>query len=194
VALSLVVGLGNPESRYSQTRHNVGFAVLDELALLEKFRFSKDSLGPVELARHEDVRYIKPLTYMNLSGKAVRAWIDWLKLPVTDLLVVVDDAQLDLGQIRLRRGGSHGGHNGLRSIEEELGTMEYPRLRCGVGPIPPLLDMEEFVLGRFLEEEQKKVKEMVQQAAEAVRCCQKSGLDVAMNLFNKKKQEPGEKE
>ena len=124
------------------------------------------------------------MTYMNESGKAVAAWLDWLKLTVADLLVLVDDVALPMGQIRLRSEGSHGGHNGLKSMESHLGTDRYARLRCGVDAVPPGWAMERWVLSRFRTEEEDALGRMIRNARLAIECCQSEGIAVAMNRFN----------
>jgi PTH1 family peptidyl-tRNA hydrolase len=181
----LVVGLGNPGPEYLFTRHNVGFLVLDawvdeedEAFHDERARYSKF----VSLDSGE--RLVKPMTYMNESGKAVAAWLDWLKLTVADLLVVVDDVALPLGQVRLRPEGSAGGHNGLKSIESQLGTDRYARLRCGVDAVPPGWALERWVLSRFRPEEEDALGRMIRTARLAIECCQREGIAVAMNRFN----------
>jgi PTH1 family peptidyl-tRNA hydrolase len=181
----LIAGLGNPGSEYLFTRHNVGFLVLDawvdeegELFREERARFAKF----VSLDSGE--RLIKPMTYMNESGKAVAAWLDWLKLTVADLLVVVDDVALPMGQVRLRPEGSAGGHNGLKSIETHLGTDRYARLRCGVDAVPPGWALERWVLSRFRPEEEDALGRMIRTARLAIECCQREGIAVAMNRFN----------
>jgi peptidyl-tRNA hydrolase, PTH1 family len=181
----LVVGLGNPGAAYLFTRHNVGFMVLDAWADEEGAPFRD------EAARHSQAatlatgeRLVKPMTYMNESGKAVASWLDWLKLSVSDLLVVVDDVALPLGQLRLRPDGSAGGHNGLKSIETHLGTSGYARLRCGVDAVPPGWALERWVLSRFGTGEEDALVRMVQTARLAVECCQGEGITVAMNRFN----------
>ena len=181
----LIAGLGNPGSEYLFTRHNVGFLVLDAWAdeeggafKDERARFSKF------LALDSGERLVKPMTYMNDSGKAVAAWIEWLKLTAADLLVVVDDVALPMGQIRLRPDGSHGGHNGLKSIESHLGTDRYARLRCGVDAVPPGWAMERWVLSRFRPEEEDALGRMIRTARLAIECCQREGIAVAMNRFN----------
>ena len=181
----LVVGLGNPGPEYLFTRHNVGFLVLDawvdeenEAFHDERARFSKF----VSLDSGE--RLVKPMTYMNESGKAVGAWLDWLKLTVADLLVVVDDVALPMGQLRLRPEGSAGGHNGLKSIENGLGTARYARLRCGVDAVPPGWALERWVLSRFQPEEEDALGRMIRTARLAIECCQREGIAVAMNRFN----------
>jgi peptidyl-tRNA hydrolase, PTH1 family len=184
MAYRLVVGLGNPGSAYANTRHNVGFDVLDRWVHAEGIAFRDDKRGPVETARQGDVTFIKPLTFMNDSGSAVKAWLDWLKLPPSEVLVVVDDVALMLGDVRLRKGGSAGGHNGLRSIEGRIGTGAYARLRCGIGPQPPMWALEDFVLGRFGPGEEEARRTLLETAVEALRCCQHEGINVAMNRFN----------
>jgi len=181
----LVVGLGNPGTEYLFTRHNVGFLVLDswvdeegEKFHDERARFSKF----VSLDSGE--RLVKPMTYMNESGRAVAAWLEWLKLTVADLLVIVDDVALPMGQIRLRPEGSAGGHNGLKSIEKHLGTDRYARLRCGVDAVPPGWALERWVLSRFRSEEEDALGRMIRTARLAIECCQREGIAVAMNRFN----------
>ncbi len=185
MAFKLIVGLGNPGSEYLFTRHNAGFLVLDawmdEEGLVfqdERARYSK----AVQLAGGE--RLVKPMTYMNESGKAVAAWLDWLKLGPSDLLVIVDDVALPLGQIRLRPEGSSGGHNGLKSIEAHLGTGDYARLRCGIDPVPPGWALARWVLSRFRPEEEDTLGQMIRTARLAIECCQSGGIEVAMNRFN----------
>jgi PTH1 family peptidyl-tRNA hydrolase len=121
---------------------------------------------------------------MNESGRAVRAILEWLKLTVSDLLVVVDDIALPLGQVRLRPEGSSGGHNGLKSVEQHLGTTQFARLRCGVDPVPAGWSQEKWVLSRFRSEEEETLGEMIRTARLAIECCQREGIAVAMNRFN----------
>jgi PTH1 family peptidyl-tRNA hydrolase len=184
-AFKLIVGLGNPGPQYLFTRHNAGFLVLDSWAGEEEIAFREDrarfSLA-AELPSGE--RLVKPTTYMNESGRAVAAWLSWLKLEPSDLLVVVDDVALPLGQIRLRPDGSSGGHNGLKSIETHLGTGAYARLRCGVDAVPPGWPMERWVLSRFRPEEEETLLAMVRTTRLALECCQREGIAVAMNRFN----------
>jgi PTH1 family peptidyl-tRNA hydrolase len=180
-----VVGLGNPGPQYLLTRHNVGFLVLDAWADEESAVFREErahQAQAVQLASGE--RLVKPATFMNESGRAVAAWLDWLKLAPSDLLVVVDDVALPLGQVRLRPEGSSGGHNGLKSIETHLGTDRYARLRCGVDAVPPGWALERWVLSRFRPEEEDAVGRMVRTARTAIECCQREGIAVAMNRFN----------
>jgi PTH1 family peptidyl-tRNA hydrolase len=181
----LVVGLGNPGTQYLFTRHNVGFLVLDAWAQEEGVAFREDPAQfahAVQLVSGE--RLVKPTTYMNESGRSVAAWLAWLKLSPVDLLVVVDDVALPLGQVRLRAEGSSGGHNGLKSIEQHLGTDQYARLRCGVDAVPPGWALERWVLSRFRPPEEEALGQMICTARLAIECCQQEGIAVAMNRFN----------
>ncbi len=182
----LIVGLGNVGEEYVGTRHNAGFFVLDTLA--------KEANVPFVLDRHAyraEIRFkgrslilIRPTTYMNLSGKAVKFWMQKEKVPMENLLVVVDDIALPLGKIRMKKQGSHGGHNGLANIEELLGTANYCRLRMGVGDNFPRGRQIDYVLGRFSNEELALFEPAVAKAAEAVKCFATQGVDRAMNLYN----------
>jgi PTH1 family peptidyl-tRNA hydrolase len=189
MAYRLVVGLGNPGRAYHGTRHNAGFAALD-LIVGAAFPFSGDARGPVEVSRVGDVRFLKPQTYMNAGGPAVAAWLAWLKLTPADLLVLVDDFALPLGEVRLRERGSHGGHNGLRSLQQALGTQEYARLRIGIGPVPEKWAVEDFVLARFAKEERPGLEAGLDRAAAAFQCCQREGISLAMTSFNGKQPRP----
>ena len=181
----LIVGLGNPGPEYLFTRHNVGFLVLDSWVDEEEAPFREERAKFSKLAALESgERLVKPQTYMNESGKAVSAWLEWLKLTPADLLVIVDDVALPMGQIRLRSEGSHGGHNGLKSIETHLGTSAYARLRCGVDAVPPGWALERWVLSRFRPEEEDALGRMIRTARMAIECCQREGIAVAMNRFN----------
>jgi len=181
----LIVGLGNPGPQYLLTRHNIGFLVLDAWADEDDFCFADDRARFSQAVQEPDgTRLVKPTTYMNESGKAVAAWLDWLKLTPADLLVIVDDVALPLGQIRVRPSGSPGGHNGLKSIEAAIGTNAYARVRCGVGAVPPGWALEKWVLSRFRSDEEDAVGEMIGTARRAIQCCQSEGIAVAMNRFN----------
>jgi PTH1 family peptidyl-tRNA hydrolase len=181
----LIVGLGNPGPEYLFTRHNVGFLVLDAWADEERLSF-RDERARFSLSAVMPTggHLVKPATYMNESGKAVAAWLQWLKLTPADLLVVVDDVALPMGQIRLRPDGSPGGHNGLKSIEQHLGSSQYARLRCGVDPVPPGWALERWVLSRFTPQEEEPLGNMIRAARLAIECCQSEGIAVAMNRFN----------
>jgi peptidyl-tRNA hydrolase, PTH1 family len=181
----LIVGLGNPGAKYLMTRHNVGFLVLDAWASEDEVAFREEKALFSHAAQLDSgERLVKPMTYMNESGRAVAAWLDWLKLTPSDLLVIVDDVVLPLGQIRVRPEGSDGGHNGLKSIEQHLGTPNYARLRCGVDGVPPGRSLESWVLSRFAAQEEDALGEMIQRARLAIECCQSEGIAVAMNRFN----------
>lgn len=190
----LVVGLGNPGKEYEGTRHNIGFAALDRLAKKFGCSFRKKSRFSAMVAEAVagdagKVMLAKPQTYMNRSGAAVNALLQWLKIEPAHLLVVVDDADLPLGQIRLRVAGGSGGHNGLLSIIETLGgNEEFARLRVGIGRSAPLgADISGHVLGRFAPLERELAEQAVTTAVEAIECCLREGLTEAMNQFNRKK-------
>ncbi len=181
----LIVGLGNPGAQYLFTRHNVGFLILDAWVDEEGHRFREErAQKSLSVCVDSGERLVKPMTYMNESGMAVSAWLEWLKLKASDLLVVVDDVALPLGQIRLRPEGSAGGHNGLKSIESRLGTNAYARLRCGVDPVPPGWALERWVLSKFRSDEEDALGRMIRTARMAIECCQSEGIAVAMNRFN----------
>jgi PTH1 family peptidyl-tRNA hydrolase len=188
VALQLIVGLGNPGPQYANTRHNCGFMVVDRLAerwgiplALEKQFQGSYGEG---FALGGKRRLLKPATYMNRSGEAVRAVLDWYKLDPRSVLVVYDDADLPLGRLRLRGSGSAGGHNGMKSVIQHLGSEAFPRLRLGVGRPKGNQDMVGHVLGRFEPTEQAVLERVLRAAVEAVECCLQEGLRAAMNRFN----------
>ena len=184
----LIVGLGNPGEKYENTRHNVGFQVVDTLAErqnapIQKLKFK--ALTNLLTISGEKVLVMKPVTYMNLSGEAVRPAADFYKLPPERILVISDDVALAAGRLRIRAKGSAGGHNGLKSIIQHLGTDQFPRLRVGVGEKPhPDYDMADWVLGKFQGEDRKAIDAAVKRAADAVECLIGEGPDRAMNKFN----------
>jgi peptidyl-tRNA hydrolase, PTH1 family len=185
--MKLVVGLGNPGPKYAGTRHNIGFDVLDYLAAapgVGRWRSRFEALLTEMAEGAEQVLLLKPETFMNLSGRAVRAAVDFYKLAPADLLVVCDDIALPLGKLRARAKGSDGGQKGLRNIREQLGTDEYARLRIGVGAPGEHLDAADHVLSRFKPGERKAVEEAVAQAAQAVLLWVRQGIDVCMNRVN----------
>jgi len=188
VAPKLVVGLGNPGREYEGTRHNVGFAVLDRLAAKWNCSFKNKSRFTAEVAEHEILWLAKPQTYMNRSGAAVVALLQWRKLTPDELLVVVDDADLPLGRMKVLASGGSGGHNGLRSIIETLGGEErFARVRIGIGRSAPVgTDISDHVLGKFAPAERVAANEAVTRATEVVECCVEGGLAAAMNQFNRK--------
>jgi PTH1 family peptidyl-tRNA hydrolase len=183
--LKIVVGLGNPGNRFTGTRHNLGYAVIDSLAKSPNVgRFQERFKGQVAELREEPfkVLLLKPMTFMNLSGQCVRQFVDFYQAPLTELLVVCDDINLPLGKLRIRTRGSHGGHNGLRDIQAHLGTIEYPRLRIGVDA--PGHDAVEHVLGRFRTTEQAVIDDAVSLAAQAVGVWIHQGIEACMNQYN----------
>jgi PTH1 family peptidyl-tRNA hydrolase len=185
--MKLVVGLGNPGPKYEGTRHNIGYAVVDYLAAapgVGSWRRRFQSRVAETADGSESLLLMKPETFMNLSGRAVREAVDFYKLGPADLLVVCDDIALPLGKLRARAKGSHGGQNGLRSIQEALGTQEYSRLRIGVGSPGEHWDAADYVLGRFKPAERKAVEDAVAQAAQAVLLWVRHGIDVCMNRVN----------
>ena len=184
--MKIIVGLGNPGERYAQTRHNIGWMVVDEAARRNdvalttvKFEafFGSGRLGD------ETVAFLKPLTYMNDSGASVQAAANFFNCPAQELLVICDDINLPPGTLRVRRGGSAGGHRGLASIEERLGTQEYSRLRIGVGR-GLLEDQREHVLSRFAREEMEVIAAAIRRAADAVECWRTRDIEACMNEFN----------
>ena len=185
--MPLLVGLGNVGEKYDGTRHNVGFELADSLAEGLSASFSKGR-GPYLEAtgRHKgrNVVIIKPTTFMNLSGKAVRKAQSHHNMDVADTLICYDDLNLDLGTIRLRPGGSHGGHNGIENIIQSLGTRNFPRLRLGIGNDYPRGRQVEFVLSPFSRQEREEVDRMIEEAEDAALCFVREGLDMAMNRFN----------
>jgi PTH1 family peptidyl-tRNA hydrolase len=185
--MKLVVGLGNPGPKYAGTRHNIGFDVLDYLAAapgVGRWRSRFEALVTESVEGTEQVLLMQPQTLMNLSGRAVRAAVDFYKLAPADLLVVCDDIALPLGKLRARAKGSDGGQKGLRNIREQLATDEYSRLRIGVGAPGEHLDASDHVLSRFKPGERAAVEEAVAQAAQAVLLWVRQGIDVCMNRVN----------
>ena len=180
--LRLLVGLGNPGRDYRDTRHNVGFMLADRLAARERAPFRTEKSWQAEVARAGDLLLCKPLTYMNLSGQAVRPLAQFYKIDAAQMLIVLDDMALPLGKLRLRPDGSAGGHNGLKSIIEHFGTPAVPRLRIGIGAAPG--EATGHVLGRFTLEENAALAQSLDRAVEAVDCLSTRGLEAAMNAFN----------
>jgi PTH1 family peptidyl-tRNA hydrolase len=184
--MKVVVGLGNPGSRYAGTRHNVGYEVVERLAAspwASRFQNRFQALVADLLEDAGKVLLVKPETFMNLSGHCVRQVCDFFQVAPEDLLVVCDDVNLPLGKLRIRSRGSHGGHNGLRDIQNNLGTTEYPRLRIGVGSSDQA-DLVDYVLGRFRPAEKPVMEEAVQVAVQAVAVWIHRGVEVCMNQFN----------
>ncbi len=186
--MKIVVGLGNPGTQYRETRHNVGFDVIDCLA--KRMTFGQRAKEKFKANMHEamigttKVVLLSPLTYMNLSGQTVRAAVDFFKLDLEDLIVVCDDLNLNPGRIRLRRKGSAGGQNGIKDIINRLGTNEFPRLRVGIGRPPGGWDTADYVLGKIDSDDKPFVEKSIQDAADAVEFWVKHGITDAMNRFN----------
>ena len=184
----LVVGLGNIGAEYAETRHNIGFKVLDALAAASDTSFMSGRYGATATLRHRghQVTLLKPSTYMNLSGKAVRYWLTELKIDRANLLVVVDDIALPFGELRMRTKGSAGGHNGLKNIAELLGTEDYARMRFGVGGDFARGRQVDYVLGEFTDEENKLMPERLKLFGDAVLSFVSVGPDRTMNTYNGK--------
>ena len=184
----LIVGLGNIGPEYDGTRHNIGFRVLDALAGASNIAFEDKRYGFVAHMRVKNAELVllKPSTYMNLSGNAVRYWLLQEKIPVENMLVVVDDLSLPVGAIRIRQNGSDGGHNGLKHIAQTLGGQGYNRLRFGIGDDFPRGAQVDFVLSRFCPEEEKIVNERALVACDAIKAFALSGIQFAMCHYNNK--------
>lgn len=182
-----IIGLGNPGRQYDGTRHNVGFMVVDELATRLNVRLRqrrcKSRLAIVDF-NGISLLLAKPMTFMNLSGDAVKCIVHQFSLEAQRLLIILDDANLPLGRIRIRAGGSHGGHRGLKSVIEALGSEDVPRLRIGIGAPPHGVDMVTFVLSPFEPHELNIIREALTKAADAAIACVTDGIEKAMSKFN----------
>ena len=193
----LIAGLGNPGRQYQKTRHNMGFDTIDEL--IDRHRIPQGGIAHKAMygkgmIAGEKVLAVKPLTYMNLSGESLREWVNYYKLdPETEMVVIYDDIDLDPGQIRIRKKGSAGGHNGIKSIIAQLGTQNFYRIKVGVGAKPRGWDLADYVLGRFSSDERIAVDKAICDAADAVEMILRDGIESAMNHYNRKnKQEQQE--
>lgn len=186
----IIAGLGNPGGKYDNTRHNVGFQVIDILAdrmgILVEEKKHKALCGRGML-EGQKVVLLKPQTFMNLSGESVRAAADFYKAGPEDVLVVYDDISLEPGQLRIRTKGSAGGHNGIKNIIAHLGTQEFPRVKVGIGEKPKGMDLADYVLSRFSKGEQELMDQAFKEAADAVAVILGQGIEPAMNQFNAKK-------
>lgn len=198
--MKLVVGLGNPGREFVGTRHNIGFEVIDRLAnrlgltfaagefdRVAKSKFdgvAMDGTLPTAAGGSEKVLLLKPLTYMNLSGRSVQAAMAFYQLTPQEILVVLDDLALPCGKVRLRANGSSGGHNGLKDIERALGSNEYPRLRLGIDAPPPRVPGRDYVLGKFSEVQISEIEPAIIRATSATLAWVESGIQSAMNRFN----------
>lgn len=195
----LIVGLGNPGLEYVGSRHNVGWEAIDRLAarmgLVQKpsdfDRYAKTKFSGLIIEDTVQTKtgprkicLLKPTTYMNLSGHSVQPALAYYRWEPMASMTVLDDLALPAGKIRLRSGGSHGGHNGLRDIQRALGTMDYPRLRIGIDPVPPTFDQKDYVLGKFSPEQRVKIDVSLDRAVQAIECWMNEGMAKAMNQFN----------
>ena len=183
----LIVGLGNPEPEYSKTRHNMGFDVINNLSKkfdidVRKEKF--DALIGNGTIENEKVILVKPQTYMNSSGEAVRPLADFYKINPENIIVIYDDIDIETGIMKIRKKGGPGTHNGMKSVVEELNTTDFARIRVGIGQPEFKSDMINYVIGKVPEDEQKILKEGTHKAAEAVEEILKNGIDIAMNKFN----------
>lgn len=187
--MKIIVGLGNPGKKYERTRHNAGFMAVDALARSLRFDFDQEKYNSL-LGRgrigNEDVIVLKPQTYMNESGRSVGAAVRYASGADTELVVIHDELDLPLGMVRIKIGGGHGGHNGIRSIMEHLGALDFVRVRIGIGRPPVGMDTAAYVLSQFLAEERAIAEEAVSRAAEAVVAILVEGHTKAMNRFNQK--------
>lgn len=182
----LIVGLGNIGGEYDETRHNIGFDVLNYFASKHNVSFKTDRLGDIAELKIKGrlLILLKPSTYMNLSGKSIKYWMDKEKIPVENILVIVDDLAFPLDTLKLKKNGSDAGHNGLKSIQETLGTQTYPRLRFGIGNEFAKGRQVDFVLGKWKDEEIPLVNKKILLSAEIIENVVTMGLDRAMNLCN----------
>jgi len=197
----LIVGLGNPGPKYDRTRHNVGFDVVDALARIWQISLSDQKrfqgmYGETTLASCGKIRLLKPQTYMNRSGQAIRATLDWYKLPPQSVLVIYDDMDLPLGRMRLRLGGSAGSHNGMKSAIAHLGGQDFPRLRIGIGSPKDAStgdkDSISHVLGKFSPSETQWISDVILLAVDAVELSLRQGVEKAMSLYNGRNVAPRE--
>ena len=184
----LIVGLGNPGNEYAHTRHNIGFDVVNAFVIKHEGVFKTDRLAYLSEVKWRGKKFICicPTTYMNLSGKAVKYWMDKESISEENILVVVDEVALPLNKLRIRPSGSDGGHNGLKSIHESLGTAQYARLRFGIGNNYPRGMQADYVLGKWLKEEEPVVKLKIDKAVEVIETFATAGLTTAMNQVNNK--------
>lgn len=192
----VIAGLGNPGKKYENTRHNMGFLVIDRLAEKNDIKVNKikhkSLVGDGFISGRKSL-LVKPQTYMNLSGEAVREVMDYYDVDTEDLIVIYDDFDIELGSIRIRKKGSAGSHNGMKSIIYQLQSQDFPRVRIGIGKSGSA-DWKDFVLGRMNREEQKIIDDAVENAANAIMCILEKGIDKAMNEYNIKAKPAGKEE
>jgi len=185
----LIVGLGNPEPKYDKTRHNIGFDAVDALARRGQISWSENRrfqgwFGEGTGFKGNKLRLLKPLTYMNRSGQAIRAVMDWYKLPPDTILIIYDDMDLPVGRLRLRLSGSAGGHNGMKSAIAHLGTQNFPRLRIGIGKSSQDKGTISHVLGKFSAQETESISKILELVVDSVELALKEGVEKAMSLYN----------
>lgn len=187
--MKIIAGLGNPDKKYQGTRHNIGFWTIDYLAdkyaIAVETKKHKGLIGK-GLIDGQKVLLVKPMTYMNLSGECLRQIMDFYKAEPEDFIVIYDDVNLDVGQLRIRKKGSAGGHNGIKSIISHLGSQEFPRIRIGVGEKPKEFDLADYVLGRFSKQEIEIYDHLMPDIAGAIELMLWDDIDQAMNLYNRK--------
>ncbi len=186
----IIVGLGNPTEKYQATRHNIGWDAITRLS--DDYRIPLDSKKHKAICGNgyiegQKVILAQPLTYMNLSGESVRELMDYYKVTPQEIIVIYDDISLAVGQLRIRKKGSAGGHNGMKSIISHLGTDEFPRIKIGVGDKPKDWDLADYVLSRFAKEEQATIRDALKDTSDACKVMLTQGIDTAMNLYNRKK-------
>ena len=185
--MKLIAGLGNVGANYTFTRHNAGFMVIDKLAIMNNLEFKENGKLKCLMAKYrhgaDDIILIKPTTYMNLSGEALKAVMDYYKISLEDILIVYDDLSIELGKIRFRPNGSDGGHNGIKSIIKHLGSHDIARLKIGIGPQPPV-PSEQFVLQNFYKSQLEDLKSVLKTAVEGIDYYLDNGMAQAQNKYN----------
>ena len=189
--MRIMIGLGNPTEKYQATRHNIGWDAITRIADDYNIALNQNkhkAICGTGYIEGEKVILAQPVTYMNLSGESVRQLVDYYKVSAQDIIVIYDDISLDVGQLRIRKKGSAGGHNGIKSIISHLGTDEFPRIKIGVGEKPKDWDLADYVLSRFKEDEEKIIREALKDSSDACRMIISDGMDAAMNKYNKKKE------
>lgn len=187
IEMYLIVGLGNPESEYANTRHNMGFDTINEIAKKNNINIVKTKfkgLYETGMIQGKKVILLKPQTYMNLSGESVKEIVDFYNIKLDEIIVIYDDIDVEKGNIKIRKKGGPGSHNGMKSVIEELNSSEFGRVRVGIGQPEYKNDMINYVIGRVPEEEQEILHQGVKKAAEAIEEIIKNGIDIAMNKFN----------
>lgn len=183
----LIVGLGNPEPEYSNTRHNMGFDVINKIAKKYDIELSRSNYNAIfgsGIIEGQKVILVKPQTFMNSSGEAVKKYVDFYKIPLENVLVIYDDMDTDIGKIRVRAKGNAGSHNGMKSMINELNSVAFPRIRVGIGRPKDEFDRIDYVIGHIADEEYIELQKGQDKAVDATVCYIKKGIDNAMNLFN----------